>query len=1323
MYEFCPATIEQSPRSLRSTSAADAGELSPFFAPIPWMDMGERACMLNALGAGAISGRAPGVSAAPADTLETPLERLLSDVARAVENSQLPAALRLADRAWRMAPRDPIAVLLCARLLVMLGRAPQALGLLKNREEPEAIVLRGEALCSLQLLDEASQACRRLLHKFALDSVEGLAHLASGLCRRPVDSRYPGWIGVDNRLHLIGQVRSAAPLEIRISNRICEPLTVVDLEDGNRSFEFDLPRDVSGEVTARSADSFLLGSGLRWPPDFDLYAWAVLEEGMLSGEARLGWSPAHFPPIAIGASEEPGHPQAVRTAASDRGRSTFSISLNERERDCYQLEVAAILPDGSLHPIVGSPIFKSHRLAEPVGSRPDRSLSKTVQSGPRLSRDVDVVVTVYGNYHGTLACIESLLASTLPEGTEIVVVDDATPDPHLREALIGLARDHRITLLTNLRNLGFPGAANKGMRLHPAKDVVLLNSDTEVFGDWLERMRHAAYSADDIGTVTPLCETDSITAYPWDAEASDKSIRPVDIDRIAREVNAGTTVDLPVGVGFCLYLRRDCLNEIGELDETSFGKGYGEEADLCLRARKLGWRSVASADVFVSHDGGRSYGKQMKELSVIRNGRILSALHPGYASLVEEFFATDPLLSARRAVDMMLLRERADSPVLLMTLSLPGGVEKHVSERQAKLAASGHTVLVLRPAESDGAPATVNISVASLGMKSLSFDVPRDLDLLRGFLHSLDLSSIEIHHFLETPAPILELAVSLGVPYDAYVHDYVWICPRVTLIGGSGQYCGEPPVSACEDCIRMHGSGLESSLTVEGLRTRSSRILGAARRVVAPSQDTRQRLAGYFPDLEVDVVPWESGIQSIPRTAVTAVKGSTRVAIIGAIGIQKGYQVLLDCARDAARRDLDIEFVVIGYTHDDQSLLGTGKVFITGLYHEGEVDELLGREQCNVAFFPSVWPETWCYSLTHAISWGLPVLSYDHGAQAERLRAYGAAELVPLSATAESLNDSLIRLASEPAFSTRQKEIAMDQTLSAIDAPSSEELTSSVQILTLPEGVYSFTIESGGGDKNVLPSDIVLPALHLSLAPTKTSARVEFRDGASVLDHWLAYDTDMIVVRIIGGDASLMLTSVRRQDSAVLDLHVDRLNAEPVFPDAASIPAPTHDGAPSPLPQVQLRTHIQNVGDLEFLDCWAGWPGKHLWIEAFSISVGGLIATDSLQPDAAVECRAVMADGSETPWLNSPELCGSRGAGMPILAFALRMNGELADKYECAYSGKFFSGATVGPLKNGESCSSALPADPLEAISVVVTERQVEHAIAQDAVQSYSLER
>ncbi len=221
----------------------------------------------------------------------------------------------------------------------------------------------------------------------------------------------------------------------------------------------------------------------------------------------------------------------------------------------------------------------------------------------------------------------------------MVVVNDASPDAELCEALAGLARDDRITLLTNPINW-VSRAASRGINLHAGRDVILLYSDTEVFGDWLKRLKCAAYFADDIGTVTPLGEDASIVSYPGGAERERTKVETAEIDRIAREVNAGKRTELPVGVGFCLYIRRDCLTDTGGLDEDSFGRGYGEENDFCLRASGLGWRHVAATDVFVGHRGGRSYGRA-KEMLTERNRRVLNALHPGYDGMIAGFIARE----------------------------------------------------------------------------------------------------------------------------------------------------------------------------------------------------------------------------------------------------------------------------------------------------------------------------------------------------------------------------------------------------------------------------------------------------------------------------------------------------------------------------------------------------------------------------------------------------------------------------------------------------------------------------------------------------------
>lgn len=114
-------------------------------------------------------------------------------------------------------------------------------------------------------------------------------------------------------------------------------------------------------------------------------------------------------------------------------------------------------------------------------------------------------------------------------------------------------------------------------------------------------------------------------------------------------------VEIPTGVGFCMAVRRACIDQIGPFDQARFGRGYGEENDFCLRATATGWRHVAATGLFVCHRGGSSFGDERKTL-VEAAQSIIEILHPGYAAMVGCFIRDDPLEPARRALDVARIR-------------------------------------------------------------------------------------------------------------------------------------------------------------------------------------------------------------------------------------------------------------------------------------------------------------------------------------------------------------------------------------------------------------------------------------------------------------------------------------------------------------------------------------------------------------------------------------------------------------------------------------------------------------------------------------------
>ncbi len=653
-------------------------------------------------------------------------------------------------------------------------------------------------------------------------------------------------------------------------------------------------------------------------------------------------------------------------------------------------------------------------------------------AAPCPQRPVAVVIPVYRGMAETLACIAAT-RRTLPAGGTLLAVDDASPEPELAAALDALAAAGALRLLRLPRNLGFPGAANAGMRAAAAlpggADIVLLNSDAQPTPGWLDALRAAVHSAADIGTACPLSNDATILTYPDpDAPAAPPPAGAAlaALARQAARANPGALVDVPTAVGFCMYVRRECLEQTGVFRTDLFGQGYGEENDFSIRARHLGWRHVAVPAAYVAHHGGRSFGAARAAL-IARNLSVLEGIHPGYHALVAEWIARDPLGPARRRIDALRwaasCRRATAGAVLLVTHESGGGVERCVQARAATLRAQGLRPLLLRPVlDRSGDPAALErsylprlcrIDEPGAGRAAewcnLRFRLPDDIADLAALLRAARPVAMEVHHLLGHDHAVLDLARLLGVPYEMRLHDYAWFCPRISLMGPSGRYCGEPDVAGCTACVADLGSRLEEAITVPALLARSAADLAGASQVIAPSVDAAQRLARHFPAIRPRVEAHEP--DEYPPLAEPAAGVIRRVCVVGAIGPEKGYDVLLACARDAAARDLALEFCLVGHSVDDARLLQTGRVRITGPFDAAEAEALIRAQRADLGFIPSVWPETWCLALGEAWRAGLAVAAFDLGAPAERIRATGRGWLLPLGLPATRVNNALLTLA------------------------------------------------------------------------------------------------------------------------------------------------------------------------------------------------------------------------------------------------------------------------------------------------------------------------
>jgi GT2 family glycosyltransferase len=609
----------------------------------------------------------------------------------------------------------------------------------------------------------------------------------------------------------------------------------------------------------------------------------------------------------------------------------------------------------------------------------------------------DIVVPVYNAPEDLRACVASVLADLRPD-VRLVLIDDASPDPAIAAYFAELERlaHPQLLLLRNEVNLGFTGTANRGMRLSGA-NVVLLNSDTIVTRGWLDALLHCAATDPRIGTITPFSNNAEICSFPRFCENNPWQLdRDAEPERTAIAVAAVPTYpDIPTGVGFCLFLRRAMLDAVGIFD-PAFGLGYGEENDLCVRAARAGWRNVLADNAFVVHTGGRSFVGQKAELGP-RNTALLLERHPHYLDMVHAYIAADPLRPLREAAAArMAVAAAPGRGVLHVIHHHGGGTETHV---RALISGAPHrwrnylaiAVDDLWQVEEHRADGSV-----------VTFDFARGAhepwrDFLGGICATLGITLIHLHNISACRDGIMTALADFPVPFGYTVHDLNVACPTITFLAADGMYCGGiTDAAVCTRCLRaqpmFHG------VEIVDWRERHRNLLQRAAFRIAPSQWAADMLERYFPGTSATVIPHglpeyvPSGQDGVPATLALPDDGAPTVAILGAIGPDKGSRRLERLVALARARDAWVRFVLIGYMDVQHGPWQSADALFTvhGRYEPGDLPALLDQYRVELVLYPSAGPETFSYTLSEAWASGRPVLVPPIGALDERVRGSGA---------------------------------------------------------------------------------------------------------------------------------------------------------------------------------------------------------------------------------------------------------------------------------------------------------------------------------------------
>jgi GT2 family glycosyltransferase len=304
-----------------------------------------------------------------------------------------------------------------------------------------------------------------------------------------------------------------------------------------------------------------------------------------------------------------------------------------------------------------------------------------------LKQPIDIIVPIFNGIH----FLEKLFFSIAKTEMDYCVyaVNDHSTDPQVSIYLKHLAQnDLRVILIENDENIGYVKSINKALSL-VKNHVVILNTDILLPDFWLERIIAPLIQENGVASATPFTNSGTICSFPYIGRDNNvyDDLDHEALDQVFRNINP-SYIELPTGVGFCMGLNKNALDDIGFFDEQVFGRGYGEENDWCQRAIKKGWKNVLVDNLFVYHQHGGSFSDGEKKQLWQQNRGSLLRKHPKYDKDIEHFFRTDPIRYKRDFLIMLaaVLAEGQSRPMIAFDHSLGGSIndslDKLIKEKQ-----------------------------------------------------------------------------------------------------------------------------------------------------------------------------------------------------------------------------------------------------------------------------------------------------------------------------------------------------------------------------------------------------------------------------------------------------------------------------------------------------------------------------------------------------------------------------------------------------------------------------------------------------------------
>lgn len=628
-----------------------------------------------------------------------------------------------------------------------------------------------------------------------------------------------------------------------------------------------------------------------------------------------------------------------------------------------------------------------------------------------INKSIDIIIPIYNGYDFVIDCFDSILNHTNLTIHRLILVDDCSTEDSLINFYNTLIdkkyKKLNIVLLQNSQNLGFIGSVNHGMEFDNKNDVILLNSDTVVTKNWVEKMIQAAYSRNNIGTVTALSNNATLCSIPnqWQDNKIPDGLTVDEYAEFVEFISPCEYPEIPSPVGFCMYIKRECIQKLGYFD-TIYGKGYAEENDFGMRLHINGYRHVCDDTTFIHHKGSMTFGNNPEKLDKIKkNADILYNRYPQLKDLLINFEQDNTM---RHLYDILqiTLKIKTGKGILFINVAplnkFPSGALKHqldLIEYFKKdylfmnLYSENSCDLYLEIFERSN---YFNFYCGSYQWKNFDFTKGELNNFLKLLIKNFSIKIIHFQTPQHFPLSLIETAKEEASKVIFTLHDFLLFCPNYTLINQYTQFCNfEQNLNACEQCLNNTislNSKIDSSVLMKRKHYIKNILCNVVDLFISPSQSHKNLIVRNLDFQQIE----EDKIKTIPHpfklNKFNPIKENIKnlnIAFIGNFTDIKGSTYFKEIVLNLLHLS-EINWYIIGKVHDWESydtLYGRQNVTFYGEYKYDDISSIIKKYGINIAINLSKCCESYSYTLTEAFTNRVLTISSKHGAVNERIAA------------------------------------------------------------------------------------------------------------------------------------------------------------------------------------------------------------------------------------------------------------------------------------------------------------------------------------------------